>query len=610
MIFFLRATTFGLLALAACAPARSDGTPRRPPNVVIVMTDDQGYGELSCHGNPYLRTPNLDALAAAALRLSDFHVAPMCTPTRGQLMTGYHAMRNGAMNVSSGRTLLRPEMRTMADYFKGAGYRTGIFGKWHLGDNYPFRPEDRGFDETLWFPSSHVNSVPDAWDNDYFDDVYVRNGRRSRVEGYCTDVFFREAIRWMRSAPGPFLAYVPLNAPHGPLWVPDRYRGPIREAIAADPGPAAGLAPGARENLVSYLAMCANVDENMGNLDDFLRQAGLLDDTIVVFLTDNGSTMGESYYNAGMRGRKVSLWEGGHRVPCFLRWPAGTLRPPGELAPLTQVQDLLPTLAELCGVRGLPGDLEGRSLAPLLRGRPQPELDDRVLFINFSRQPVGADTYRPDNPAVPRRDGAAVLWKRWRLLEDRALYDLAGDPHQDADVAARHPEVVARLRGELARWWEGVSGTVNERQRIVIGNDAENPMTLTACEWWDVFVDQQRQVRAGELKNGTWHLRVDRPGRYRFTARRWPAESGLALSAAAPETKIADGRLVAGKALPIRGGRLRIRGEEQRRDAEAGAKAVEFVVELAAGDVELQAEWLDDQGRLLCGAYYVEVRRE
>ena len=135
-------------------------------------------------------------------------------------------------------------------------------------------------------------------------------------------------------------------------------------------------------------------------------------------------------------------------------------------------------------------------------------------------------------------------------------------------------------------------------------------MTRTACEWWDVFVDQQKQVRAGELKNGTWHLRVDRPGRYRFTARRWPAESGLALSAAAPETKIADGRLVAGKALPIRGGRLRIRGEEQRRDAEAGAKAVEFVVELAAGDVELQAEWLDDQGRLLCGAYYVEVRRE
>ena len=161
------------------------------------MTDDQGYGEFSCHGNPITKTPNIDALAANAVRLTDFHVAPMCTPTRGQLMTGVDAFRNAASNVSSGRTLLRADLKTIADVYRDGGYTTGLFGKWHLGDNYPFRPEDRGFDEAVWFPSSHINSVPDYWDNDYFDDTYIHNTKREKYSGYCTDVFFSEAIDWM-----------------------------------------------------------------------------------------------------------------------------------------------------------------------------------------------------------------------------------------------------------------------------------------------------------------------------------------------------------------------------------------------------------------------------
>ena len=169
-----------------------------PPNVILIMTDDQGYGELSCHGNPILKTPHMDELHAESIRLTDYHVAPMCTPTRGQLMTGLDAARNGAVNVSSGRALLRSDVPTMGDFFTSAGYRTGIFGKWHLGDNYPYRPEDRGFQETLWFPSSHIGAVPDFWGNDYFDDVYIRNGKRQPAQGYCTDVFFEEAMAWKR----------------------------------------------------------------------------------------------------------------------------------------------------------------------------------------------------------------------------------------------------------------------------------------------------------------------------------------------------------------------------------------------------------------------------
>ncbi|HYF00223.1 MAG TPA: arylsulfatase, partial [Planctomycetota bacterium] len=464
-----------------------DARPPRP-NVIVIITDDQGYGELSCHGNPVARTPFLDRLGSESVRLTDFHVAPMCTPTRGQLMTGLDAFRNGAINVSSGRTLLRPGLKTMADLFRAAGYRTGIFGKWHLGDNYPFRPQDRGFDEALWFPSSHINSVPDFWDNDYFDDTYLHGGARRRYEGYCTDIFFREAMDWMGRQQAPFFAYVPLNAPHGPLWVPDRYREPVRQALSERPEVVQGLSPAKREALVSYLAMIANIDENVGRLERFLAERKLRDDTIVVFLTDNGSTYGQDYYNAGMRGKKTELWEGGHRVPCFIRWP-GKLRP-RDVGDLTHVQDLLPTLTDLAGgVGGLPAGLDGVSLAPLLRGE-KPSLDDRMLVINYSRQPV-----RDREQGLPRREGAAVLWKQWRFLEDKALYDVKADPHQDRDVAADHPEVVARMRAHLDAWWAGVKDRVMEPQRVVIGSDAENPMLLTACEWLDVFVDQQRQVR-------------------------------------------------------------------------------------------------------------------
>jgi len=521
------------------------------PNVIVIMTHDQGYGEFSCHGNPIAQTPNIDRLAAESIRLTDFHVSPMCTPTRGQLMTGVDAFRNAAINVSSGRTLLRPELKTMADVFQAAGYRTGLFGKWHLGDNYPFRPEDRGFDEALWFPSSHINSLPDFWDNDYFDDTYIHNGRRQAYSGYCTDVFFDEARKWIGgtgASDQPFFAYIALNAAHWPWFVPDEFREPVRRAVADHPEVVEHLPESKVASLVSFLAMGANIDDNVGKLDDLLADSGLKENTIVVFLTDNGSTMGPDYFNAGMKGRKTTLWEGGHRVPCFIRWPGGDLGTPRPIDELCHVQDLLPTLAELAGIADVLQRLDGQSLAPILRGE-RDTLANRMLVINYSRMPMFQVTYTDGNPAIPQRDGAAVLWKNWRLLENRELYDVHNDPHQDRDVAAQHPQVVARMRAHLERWWAGVEGVL-EPQRVTIGSDAENPMLLSACEWLDVFVDQQRQVRRADLKNGVWHLTVEKPGTYSFELRRWPRESGLALQAGVAKTKVVDGTYVKGRALP------------------------------------------------------------
>ncbi len=592
----------GLIALAPASIAA-------PPNVIVVITDDQGYGEFSCHGNP-VPTPHIDRLASQSVRLDDFHVAPMCTPTRGQLMTGLDAFRNAACNVSSGRTLLRPDLKTMADHFRAAGYRTAMFGKWHLGDNYPYRPHDRGFDLAVWFGSSHIGSAADFWENDYFDDNYWINSSRGQSEGYCTDVFFGEARRWIgRDSDKPFFVYLALNASHGPHYVPEKYRAPVRKVLDEHPELTRDMPKDEREQLVSFLAMGANIDENMGQLDETLAEQGLFDNTIVVFLTDNGSTFGPRYFNAGMRGGKTTLWEGGHRVPCFIRWSAGNLGEPREVGGLTQVQDLLPTLLELATGAAPREELDGMSLAPLLRGEELP-LDDRIVVINFSRMPGMKVAYTDQDVAIPHKDGAVVLWKRWRLVENRELYDLATDPLQERDVAAEHPEIVARLRNHLDQWWQGVAPHVAEPQRILIGTPHENPTRLTACEWLGVFVDQQAQVRRGVRRNGVWHLTVDRPGRYTIDVNRFPPESDLKLTDKVTRTKVTDGVLVAGSAFPVAKVRIAVGDETYEVDVTPDDKSAKFQLALEPGDTTLQTWLIDGEGNEICGAYYAIVTHE
>jgi len=587
-----------LSALAVTAGVAAAATNK--PNIIVILTDDQGYGELSVHGNPVLKTPNLDRLHAESIRFTDFHVAPMCTPTRGQLMTGVDCLRNLAMNVSSGRTLLRRDLPTMPDSFAAAGYATGIFGKWHLGDNYPYRPQDRGFHESLWYPSSHIGSAPDFWDNDYFDDTYWHNGQRQRFGGYTTDVFFQEATRWMREqsqAGKPFLCYLPTAAPHGPLFVPAKYREAMEALMAKANLP--NLEPRERKQLTRYLAMIANIDENVGQLEAFLRETGLRDNTILVFLTDNGSTHGPRYFNAGMKGGKITLWEGGHRVPCFIRWPTGDLRSAGDVTGLTGVQDLLPTLLDLAGVQApANAKFDGISLASVLRGKSEPP-SDRALVVQFSRM---------DHP-VPEQGDACVLWQRWRLIQDKELYDLAADPGQERNVIADHPDIAARLRAHYAEWWAGVAPQLNEPQRVIIGHDAEPLTRLSPCEWRDAFLDQGSQVRKGVLRNGVWHLEVARAGDYEFELRRWPREEDASLTAGLPSRKHSDGEFPAGRALPIAKARLRI-GMLDRTTAVAPAdKVVSFRVPLKGGPTELQTWFCDEAGKELCGAYYVYIRR-
>jgi arylsulfatase len=568
-----------LLLLAGCA-GTPQAAPAKRPNVIIVLSDDQGYGDFSRHGNPVLRTPNLDRLGDESVRLADFHVAPMCTPTRSQLLTGLDCLRNGASSVCAGRSYIRRGIPTMPELFRAAGYRTGHFGKWHLGDSYPNLPHQRGFEESVYHLGWGISSMADPWENDCFDGRYRRNGVLKRYPGYCTDVWFDLSMAWMRErkAKGePFFLYLPTNAPHGPHWVPGRYKEPY-----AGKGPAA------------FFGMIANLDENMGRLDRFLAETGLREDTIVVFFHDNGGTAGVGTWNAGLRGQKTTYYEGGHRAACFIRWPGGGLGPPRDVEGLTQIQDLLPTLAEFCGVRP-PAKLDGASLAGLLRRNEA--LPDRTLVVHYGQRPVANE--------------GAVLWRRWRWVHGKELYDLSTDPGQKTDLAAAHPEVARRLQAHYDSWWAEIARRVDDLEPVSLGADAENPVTLSAADWANVYCDNMKQLRDGIARNGPWNVLAEKDGTYAFALRRWPRESGAALAAGVPEFRAVDGILPPGRALPVSHVRLRI-GErlDETRPVAAGDLEARFEARLKAGErLAVQGWLLDSAGKELAGAYFAYVTR-
>ncbi|MDE0428166.1 MAG: arylsulfatase [Caldilineaceae bacterium] len=566
-------------------------SPTRP-NIIFVLTDDQGYGDLSCFGNPILKTPALDRLHADSVRLTDFHVAPVCTPTRGELMTGHDALRNGATFVCMGRSLLRADLPTLADILADNGYHTGHFGKWHLGDNYPYRPQDRGFHETVHHPAWGITSAADHYGNDYFDDHYRHKDEIKQYRGYCTDVWFEEAMRWMQgchSRSEPFFAYIATNAPHGPLWVPDEYRQPYLDGI--------------RRDEASFFGMIANIDANMARLERFLLDNGIRDNTVLIFMTDNGTATGQEVYNAGMRGRKASLYEGGHRVPCFIRWPDAGLDGGCDVGGVTRGVDILPTLVDLCDLQAPDGwTCDGLSLASHMR-RPDSAVLERMSVVQYGHANEGTRF------GFTGKDRAAVMWQNWRLVNGRELYNICEDPGQQRDVAAANPELVKRLRDDYAAWWDGVSDTITTYQPLTIGADAENPARLCSCDWAWVYADNQQGMRGPVMDSGTWHVDAARPGLYDFTLRRWPEESGLGISDPAPVMQGVDGSWPAGKALPVSSAWLQVGRGEQTLPVPPDATGLTFRMAVEQGPTTIKSWWRDEEGSRLAGAYYLTAER-
>lgn len=567
------------------------------PNVIIILTDDQGYGDLACHGNSYIKTPYLDQLYEESMRFTNFHSGTTCAPTRAGLLTGKNCNRIGVWHTIIGRSLLNNKEITLAEILKQSGYATGLFGKWHLGDNYPFRPEDQGFDEVLIHGGGGVGQTPDYWGNDYFDDTYWHNGIPEKFDGYCTDIWFEHAIQFIKNnRERPFFCYLATNAPHSPFRVPFAYKT-MYENHEAVPN-------------ADFYGMITNIDDNIGKLEKALKEAGVMENTILIFMSDNGTSGGVELdksgflagkgFNAGMRGKKASPYEGGHRVPFFIRWP-GKIQGGANVNKLAFYADVVPTLLELCRISlSEKINFDGRSLVPLLQDQPKSWLE-RIIIVDTQREEW-----------LVKGKQAAVMTDRWRLVHGYELYDMARDPGQKEDVSEQYPEVVAQLQEEYERWWESILPQGEKYQRIVIGSNEENPVILT-CH--DIHPDRPRpypawnqdMVRKNESTTGFWALKAEKPGRYHFSVRRWPEGVEAALQEGLPKGDPIPGdeRPPAGVAIPVAHVKFRIGTYQLTKSISKEDESVDFELPLQTEDYELRATLVNQKGDST-SAFYVK----
>jgi len=563
------------------------------PNIIFILTDDQGSGDLGCNGNKELKTPNIDSLAYNSFRFNNFHTGSTSSPTRSGLFTGKNGNSTGVWHTIMGRSYLDSEEVTLSETFSNSGYSTAIFGKWHLGDAYPYRPKDRGFHESLVIKGGAVGGQPDFWGNTYFDDTYFRNGNPEKQIGFCTDVWFQEAIKFIdKNKQKPFFCYLPLNAPHFPVHVDERYAARYRNNPKI-PNP-------------KFYGMIANIDENVGKLQAYLKNNGLDKNTIVIYMTDNGTSGGSTFdkngfllngFNCGMRGNKTSPYEGGHRVPFFLSVPGKKGK---NIESLTSYIDFMPTLVDMCKLK-MPrqADFEGVSLKPLLEGK---KIAKRTLVVDTQR-----DEFLEKNKVW------CVMFEKWRLINGSELYDINSDQEQRINIASKHPKIVAQLKDEYEKWWTKTSVRAQQYQYINIGNQ---PATTLYSH--DLHNDQnqipawdQEMVRQGKYSNGYWTIEVTKKGLYQFQLLRWPSESGLGILSTTSDDRITPyGRKYSkGKKLKIKAAKIKVAALEYSATISENfaGKSIDFLIPFEMGKYKISAEFIDDKN-IQFSPYYVEVK--
>lgn len=485
------------------------------PNVVIIMTDDQGIGDFGFMGNPYIETPTLDQLAAESIHMTNFYVSPVCAPTRSSLLTGKYSLRTGVHDTYNGGAMMAGSEITIAEYFKEAGYSTGIFGKWHLGDNYPMRPSDQGFDESLIHKSGGIGQVGDldnyfAFDSSYFDPVLFKNNHKVKTQGYCSDVFTDGAIDFVaRNSEKPFLLYLAFNAPHTPLQVPqeylDRYED-LSQKINTESNPdffPNKLSDKQLDDTKRVYAMISNIDDNINRLIESLKNQGIYDETIFVFLTDNGPQ--QTRFTAGLRGRKGTVFEGGVRVPLLIRYPKfGNRSLDANLAHF----DVMPTLMDLAGLT-LPTDIDGTSFASLLSGKEEDTFfEDRSIFLHWRRG--FPEAYQ--NVAVIKGD------YKWVALQDRdvpvsesMLFNLTTSENESKNIISNNSDIANSLKEEFDVWLREMRQSPNllDHVRIMIGSEEEPIVVLNRND-----AGGMPGIWAQEEVFGNWQVEVTETGFY------------------------------------------------------------------------------------------------
>ena len=487
------------------------------PNVILIITDDQGYGDLGISGNSQIKTPFIDRFAQQSLQFNDFHVSPVCAPTRSSLMTGRYSLRTGIRDTYNGGATMASSEITIAEILKQAGYRTGLFGKWHLGDNFPSRPMDQGFDESLMHLSGGMGQVGDVTtyfqkDSSYFNPVLWKNGQKESFKGYCSDIFAANAIQFIeKNKSNPFFCYLSFNAPHTPLQVPEYYDqmyknvDPSIEFERKNPMHLK-MTEKDKEDARKVYGMVSNIDDNIGKLLQKIADLGIEENTIIIFMTDNGPQ--QLRYTAGMRDKKGSVYNGGTRVPFFLKYPALT-KESKVIETMSAHFDVLPTLSELCHV-DLPKDrkIDGKSLVPLIKGK-KVDWSDRSLFSYWTRK--YPELY--NSMAIQKAEYKLVGQTNYNAsIEDFELYHLKNDPEELHNIVKENKAVALKLKAELDLIYQDLIRSKNliNPPKIIVGSKKENPLTLNRND-----ADGSRGLWDQEAIFGKWNVNILK-GRYNF----------------------------------------------------------------------------------------------
>ncbi|MBU2997835.1 arylsulfatase [Cellulophaga baltica] len=560
----------------------------------MVITDDQGKGDLSSSGNPYLKTPNIDDFYNESVRFTNYHVSTTCAPSRGSIMTGRHTNRLNVYHTISGRSILFEDEVILPQVLSENGYTNGMFGKWHLGDNYPYRPEDRGFDEVVRLGGGGITQGPDYWGNDYFDDTYWHNGETQKYNGYCTDVFFNEAIDFIEeNKDKPFFCYLSTNAPHGPRNLPKEYLELYKDI---DEIP---------EKTKRFYGMISNIDDNFKVLVDKLKELKISDNTILIFTTDNGTAVGRSAYNAGLKGAKGSVYEGGHRVPLFIRWPDGKLTGGKDIDELVAHYDLLPTFVDLLGLDFEPKKpLDGTSLKPLLE-KKNTDWKNRILYM---------DTQRKQN--LIKYKSNVVMDDQWRLVNGDELYQINEDLGQKNNVIANYPEIVTRLKEGYENWWKSImsEGPDERYAYIKVGSPEENPSRISTHDLLTgKYNNIWHQYGAATASQGTgrWKIEFVEDGEYTISLRRFPRESNLAINATFPEVKKTEELeqiMPASVKSDFTEAYLYVANISKTIKIEGNPGEITFTGNIPAGKYDMEAQLIDKYNRVY-PAYYVYIEK-
>ncbi|MDB2385240.1 arylsulfatase [Polaribacter sp.] len=594
------ALIFIFIALFSCNKKEEKKVEKseEKPNVIIVITDDQGYGDLGFTGNKIIKTPAIDKFASQSVSLSNYHVGTTCAPTRAGILTGRNSNRNGVWHTIMGASLLNREEVTLADVFKENGYSTAMFGKWHLGDNHPFTPNDRGFQQAFYHGGGGVGQTPDYWNNDYFDDTYFRNGTPEKVEGYCTDIWFNEALNFIETKKDdPFLCYLSLNAPHSPFNVPQEYYDLYKDEESL------------LETQKRFYGMITNIDDNFSKLLAKLNELDIAENTIIIFTSDNGTSNGYKIdketgavhgYNANMRGVKASEYDGGHRVPFIIRWPDGKLNEGKTLSELTAHVDLLPTLTSLAKIEYKPKKvMDGTNIEAYLTD--ETAIEDRYLVT---------DTQRIAWPEEGKN--SCVMHGAWRLVNGDELYNTEEDPGQQVNLAAQYPDKVAKMNSFYDSWWKSVEEEI-KYSTIDLGVDDLEVLTCHDARTVDYFPPwNQRKIREGKpMKPASFFVNFVKSGNYNFKLRRWPSESETALGAEIldeiPATETTDPR-VKGEAMKFKKAFLKIGDQEVSVDVDNTTESADLQLKIEEGKTDLLA-WFEMEDGSLTNAFYIDVEK-